>query len=213
MREEIGFEIHPGLIAAERVDSLRQEAQRLTAGPCAGQRGVLRDSSVFRELALSVAFRSLAETALPAPTFPVRAILFDKTPDANWNVAWHQDLTLSASRRVDWPGWGPWSVKEGMPHVQAPAEVLEQVLIVRLHLDPCGAENGPLRVLPGSHRAGRLTPAQIEEWRRQTPEVVCEVPRGGALLMRPLLLHASSAATAPRHRRVIHLEYAAVAVP
>lgn len=100
-----------------------------------------------------------------------------------------------------------------MVHVQPPARVLERMLTVRLHLDDCDETNGPLLVLPGSHRGGRLAASEIQRQRTLTPSVACPVPGGGALLMRPLLLHASSASQSPRHRRVIHLEYAAEPLP
>jgi len=41
----------------------------------------------------------------------------------------------------------------------------------------------------------------------------CVVGRGGALLMRPLLLHASSPSQRPAHRRVIHLDFACEQLP
>lgn len=140
--------------------------------------------------------------------FPVRGMLFDKTPVANWKVGWHQDLTIAVQHRVEAPGYGPWSEKAGVVHVQPPVAVLETMLAVRLHIDECGTDNGPLRVLAGSHRAGKLRDAEIPSWRSRVPEQVCVVPRGGVLLMRPLLLHASSPASSPQHRRVLHLEYA-----
>ena len=93
--------------------------------------------------------------------------------------------------------------------MQPPVRVLERMVAVRVHLDDCGAENGPVRVLPGSHRAGQIRASDIEEWRRRVGEVSCIVERGGLLLMRPLLLHASSPAKSPGRRRVIHIEYAA----
>ena len=93
--------------------------------------------------------------------------------------------------------------------MQPPISVLERMVAVRVHLDDCGADNGPVRVLPGSHRAGRLRAAEIAGWRQRIAEVSCIVPRGGLLVMRPLLLHASSPARRPGHRRVIHIEYAA----
>lgn len=93
-----------------------------------------------------------------------------------------------------------------MVHVQLPVAILEQMLAVRLHLDPCTIDNGPVRVLPGSHRSGRLTPEAIAKWRDMVPEVECTVQQGGLLLFKPLLLHASSAARSPLHRRVLHIE-------
>jgi ectoine hydroxylase-related dioxygenase (phytanoyl-CoA dioxygenase family) len=111
------------------------------------------------------------------------------------------------------PGYGGWSVKKGVSHVQPPASILENMLTLRVHLDDCGTDNGPLRVLRGSHRHGWLTDERIEGLKRTSEEVTCLVPQGGALLMRPLLVHASSPAKNPRHRRVIHLEYAADPLP
>ena len=111
--------------------------------------------------------------------------------------------------RIDVPGFGPWSIKSGVPHVQPPVEVLEQMVAVRLHLDDCGEENGPVRVLPGSHRLGRMV---NPPWGVPSG-VSCVVPRGGVLLMRPLLWHASSPAASPAHRRVVHIEFAAMPLP
>jgi ectoine hydroxylase-related dioxygenase (phytanoyl-CoA dioxygenase family) len=114
---------------------------------------------------------------------------------------------------VDVPGYGPWSVKTGVAHVQPPVEVLRNMLTVRLSLDDCGPENGPLNLLPGSHAAGVLSAAQVARWRHTVTPVACHVPAGGALLMRPLILHASSEAALPGRRRVVHLEYAAGDLP
>ena len=110
-------------------------------------------------------------------------------------------------------GFGPWSEKGGVPHVQPPAELLERMLAVRVHLDDCGAENGPVRVIPGSHRAGRLSPAAVDAWRAGAEPVDCLAERGAILAFRPLILHASSPAAAPAHRRVVHLEFAAEELP
>ena len=145
--------------------------------------------------------------------FPVRAIYFDKSPESNWLVPWHQDLTLALRSRTEVPGFGPWSVKGDVPHVQPPTELLEQMLTVRLHLDDADETNGALRVLPGSHRLGRLSPAQVLEQRTRQADVLCTVAAGNALLMRPLLLHASGRSTSQRHRRVLHIEYAAFTLP
>jgi ectoine hydroxylase-related dioxygenase (phytanoyl-CoA dioxygenase family) len=87
------------------------------------------------------------------------------------------------------------------------------MLAVRVHLDDCGPENGALRVLPGSHREGRLSDADVDRWRAEVPELLCAARAGDALLMRPLLLHASSAAVSPAHRRVLHFEFGAGNLP
>jgi ectoine hydroxylase-related dioxygenase (phytanoyl-CoA dioxygenase family) len=123
-----------------------------------------------------------------------------------------QDLTIVVRERREVPGFGPWTIKAGINHVQPPADILNHILGIRLHLDESGPDNGPLRVVPGSHKQGRLSAEKVAEWQKAN-SVVCTVPRGGALLMRPLLLHASSACVAPKPRRVIHLEFAAGPLP
>jgi ectoine hydroxylase-related dioxygenase (phytanoyl-CoA dioxygenase family) len=143
----------------------------------------------------------------------VRATLFDKTDAANWKVPWHQDVTIAVSRRVEAEGFGPWSLKAGVLHVQAPTEILDRMISVRVHLDDCPAENGALRVIVGSHRFGRKPADSADEFLRGSSVVACAMKRGGVLLMRPLLFHASSAATMPSHRRVIHFDYAAAELP
>jgi ectoine hydroxylase-related dioxygenase (phytanoyl-CoA dioxygenase family) len=116
-----------------------------------GVRSVLGAVPAARELADRSAVRAAAASVLGHRCFPIRATYFDKTQNANWNVAWHQDLTIAVRERRDVPGFGLWSVKDGVIHVQPPVAVLERIVAVRFHLDPCGRENGPLRVIPGSH--------------------------------------------------------------
>jgi ectoine hydroxylase-related dioxygenase (phytanoyl-CoA dioxygenase family) len=175
-------------------------------------RNLLTDFPALRALAASPAVRGLVEPVLGPNCFAVRGILFDKTPGANWRVPWHQDLTIAVQARLDVAGYGPWSHKSGVTHVQPPVASLERMVAVRLHLDDCDGANGPLLVVPGSHCQGVLSREAVRRWREQVLPVACEVPRGGALLMRPLLLHASGPATRPGHRRVVHLEFAANAL-
>jgi len=190
-----------------------QPLQQLFEAPLskAGARGILAIPEVAA-LARSARVRALVEPVLGPNARPVRGIFFDKNEQANWTVPWHQDVTIAVRERHEVPGYGPWSVKEGVPHVQPPVEVLVNMLAVRLHLDDCPEENGALRVIPRSHRHGKLSGGQIDEMSAQ-PRVVCEAKEGDALLMRPLLLHASSPAKSPSRRRVIHLEFAAAELP
>jgi ectoine hydroxylase-related dioxygenase (phytanoyl-CoA dioxygenase family) len=176
-------------------------------------RNLLQLVPAARALAQSREARSVIEPVLGSGAFAVRGILFDKTEGANWKVGWHQDLMIAVREKREKPQFSGWSVKAGVAHVHPPASVLEGMLALRVHLDPCGPENGPLKVVPGSHASGKLDAGAIREWRRRVDPVACQVDRGGALLMRPLLLHASSPAVAPGHRRVIHLEFAAEPLP
>lgn len=213
-----GYAIVPSVLTAAAVAELIAALEQIPQGNSVRRRGVpgvrnLLATPEIRQLACSPAVRGLVAPVLGTGGFAVRGILFDKTPAANWNVVWHQDLSIAVRERRCAPGFGPWSQKAGVVHVLPPPSVLARMLTVRLHLDDCNERNGPLRVLPGSHTAGRLDANAIAHWREQTPETVCPVPAGGALLMRPLLLHASSDAQTPAHRRVLHLEYAADALP
>lgn len=177
-------------------------------GTAHGLRNVLDASLEARRLACDGPPHRLAATVLGAAARPVRGLVFDKTPAANWKVPWHQDRTIAVRRKIEVPGYGPWSVKAGVPHVQPPVHILERVVAVRLHLDDMDEDNGPLRVLPGSHRVGIMDDADIERWRASVGPIVCSAAAGDALLVRPLLLHASSPARRPRRRRVLHIEYA-----
>jgi hypothetical protein len=210
--EHQGFAVVLSGVPEERFEQLGASLEQLAGQVDLGRRGGVRDAfrlvPAIRELAISPPLWGLATMILGPGCAAVRAIIFDKTPGANWKVSWHQDLTIAVRRRVDAPGFGPWSLKAGIVHVQPPALVLERMLTLRLHLDPCMADNGPVRVLPGSHRAGHLREEEIERWRTQQSSHTCLAQRGEVLAMRPLLLHASSPAQSPAHRRVVHIEYA-----
>lgn len=138
----------------------------------------------------------------------VKATLFDKTTDNKWRVQWHQDRAIAVREQLDIAGYGPWSTKAGSLHVEPPAEVLSQMLAVRIHLDGCGSENGPLRVIPGSHLLGKLPDARIAELVAAEAMVELHVPQGALVLMRPLLVHSSVPPREAGHRRVLHIEFA-----
>jgi ectoine hydroxylase-related dioxygenase (phytanoyl-CoA dioxygenase family) len=151
---------------------------------------------------------------LLSPTFvAVQCTVFDKSADKNWLVSLHQDLSIPVKRRVDDRECSGWSAKEGEIYVQPPVSVLDQLVAVRIHLDDCGAENGPLRVVAGSHGLGRLDKARSEDVRVQRGEKSIPVGRGGALVMKPLILHASSKSSAPEPRRVLHFVFGPPALP
>jgi ectoine hydroxylase-related dioxygenase (phytanoyl-CoA dioxygenase family) len=175
------------------------------------ERNLLSIPSV-RGLAASQRVGTIMESILGPECFAVRGIFFNKTRSSNWKVVWHQDLTIAVRQRADVKGFGPWTRKAGILHVQPPPHVMSGLLAIRLHLDESAIENGPLRVLPGSHRNGRLSAGQIGNWSKERA-ITCTVPKGGALVMRPLLLHASSSCAIPNSRRVIRLEFAEAELP
>ena len=156
---------------------------------------------------------SVVSAQLPLKAVAVQCTLFEKTATRNWGVAIHQDLSIPVRERVTVPGCTGWSRKEGVHYTQPPAAVLAELVALRLHLDPCPPQAGPLRVVPGSHRDGRLSDAEIERLRTQNGEVECTAGRGDALLMRPLLLHTSSRVTGNDARRVLHFLFGPPALP
>ncbi|HVY70821.1 MAG TPA: phytanoyl-CoA dioxygenase family protein [Verrucomicrobiae bacterium] len=211
-----GYDIIPEFLPLEGVARLIITIGDVTSPKRGTNRAGLRnllEIPAVAELAASAPVRAVVEHVLGPTMFQVRGIFFDKTPGANWRVGWHQDTAIPVAEQFETPGFTGWSIKEGVPHVHAPAEVLDHMLTVRVHLDDTNEANGALRVLRGSHRQGKLDQAAITEWERHNEPVLCNVPRGGALLMRPLLLHSSAPATTPHHRRVIHLEFAAGPLP
>jgi ectoine hydroxylase-related dioxygenase (phytanoyl-CoA dioxygenase family) len=212
--ETKGFIIIDRYLNPDSIELLIKDITVLNLSPGrAGIRNLLELVPSIQILAQSSAIRSLVEPILGDTARVVRGIFFDKQPTANWKVPWHQDLTIAVKKRLDLPDYRAWSVKGGIPHVQPPIAILEQMLTVRIHLDRTDESNGAVKVIPGSHLHGKLTNVEIDRWKQVSPASSCNCEAGGILLIRPLLLHASSVATVPSHRRVIHLEYASTRLP
>lgn len=217
--DQHGYFVQNGVLDEAEVNELRQALTALPESEAVrrrqnvyGVRNLLGLCPRVVELAQSPSVRQFVTPLLGEAAFAVRAIFFDKVPGANWSLHWHQDNVIAVAERLDVPGFTGWSQKAGVWQVQPPADVLARMIAVRVHLDDCDADNGPLRVLPGSHKEGWLD-EQLERWKTQVPEVVCVVASGGVVTMCPLTLHASAAARSARHRRVIHLEFAADELP
>jgi ectoine hydroxylase-related dioxygenase (phytanoyl-CoA dioxygenase family) len=208
-----GFVILERQVDSVTLQKLRADLNNSFSGRQAGIRDLLKRVPEVLELARSEGIRTLVERVLGESARVVRCIYFDKQKNSNWKVAWHQDLTIAVKRQADVTGFTAWSIKAGVQHVQPPTSILEQMIAVRIHLDDADETNGCLRVIPGSHLLGRLTADQITHVRTNNEIVSCAVRSGDVMLMRPLLLHASSVALQPAHRRVVHLEYCAATLP
>lgn len=156
---------------------------------------------------------NLATRVAGRPARMVRILAFDKTPETNWGVPWHQDRTIAVKRRAEVEGFGPWSVKAGVPHVAPPEALLEAMFCLRLHLDDCGPENGPLKIIPGSHRLGRLPVRDVLELGNREAAKTCVAAAGDVLAMKALTVHASDPASVPAHRRVLHLDFSTADLP
>ncbi|MBM3457586.1 MAG: phytanoyl-CoA dioxygenase family protein [Armatimonadetes bacterium] len=220
LREQ-GWSMLPNVLSAAEVEHWQAELEQLRTARNAlahresgyGLRGILRACPEIARVVGSEAFLGRIGLQASAAWQPVRGILFDKLPGANWKVPWHQDRTLAVAERQELPALRGWSRKEGVWHVQAPVSVLERMVTLRLHLDPCGRDDGPLQVLSRSHRNGILSPLAIQECLAAGSPAVLTAPAGSGLLLRPLLLHASTCAAAPRRRRILHVEYSADPAP
>jgi hypothetical protein len=155
----------------------------------------------------------VAARLIGAEAKPVRAVLFDKSPDANWIVAWHQDRTIPVQARHEMPDFGPWTTKDGILHVAPPISVLEGMITLRLHLDPVDATNAPLVVALGSHRFG-LVPADLAADRAaESANLVCHADPGDVWAYSTPILHMSARSHSDRRRRVLQVDYAAQPLP
>lgn len=155
----------------------------------------------------------VAASILGPESLPVRAILFDKNADQNWSLGWHQDRTIAVRQRVDIDGFGPWSVRSGMVHVEPPFDLLASMVTVRVHLDAVPEKNAPLLAAPGSHKQGRIPTSEIPEVVRQCGIITCLAAAGDIWLYAAPILHASDAASQPAHRRVLQIDYAVGQLP
>jgi ectoine hydroxylase-related dioxygenase (phytanoyl-CoA dioxygenase family) len=207
--QEKGFATVPGVLSARELIPVLVSLADLKPLPHkAGVRHVMNHPTVS-VVAHGPRLLEMARAVLGSTALPFRATLFDKIPEANWLMSWHQDTALPLKEMVEVPGWGPWSEKEGVIYAHAPAEALQQVLALRLHLDDCMEANGPLRVLPGTHELGVLSDEEIERHATYEEPLECLIAKGGVVAMRPLLIHASSKSRVQTPRRILHIEYSA----
>jgi hypothetical protein len=206
--DDAGYSIEEGVLSGAECDRLLAGLEENVTRSRAGARHLMSLSAVAK-LARDERLLSHARSALGGQAVPFRATLFEKSARSNWLVPWHQDTALPLVSHVDSPEWGPWSTKEGVLYAHAPTWALQRIVALRVHLDACQAESGPLRVVPGSHGYGVLTDEQVLRIAHAQRAFECLVGRGGVLVMRPLVIHASSKAISTRPRRVLHIEYAA----
>jgi hypothetical protein len=156
---------------------------------------------------------SIAVSVLGWKSRAVRALLFNKTAETNWSLAWHQDRTICVRHRIEARGFGPWTVKAGLHHVAPPFDLLTRMVTVRVHLDDVPVTNAPLIIAPGSHRLGRVPVDAIGAAVRQCGSHACIADAGDVWLYATPILHASEAATLPAQRRVLQIDFAAEELP
>jgi len=219
--DEKGYLILPDVLPKPMVSDLICELSKLKFSNAVSIRGesvygirdLLNLCPAVRDFSASKSVRQIAENFLGKNSRLVRAIYFNKTENVNWKVPWHQDFTIAVREKINIPGFSPWTRKADVWHVQPPINILERMVALRFHLDDANESNGALKVVPGSHLAGRLTAEDIKRFRLANEIAVCSVKKGDCLVMRPLLLHSSAAGFKPSQRRVIHFEFSADRLP
>jgi ectoine hydroxylase-related dioxygenase (phytanoyl-CoA dioxygenase family) len=205
----LGFVHVPGVLAPAECEQLAQQASAV-AGGSAGTRALLKQPWCLPLVEHMRAHAALS-ALLPRRHVAVQCTYFEKSRERNWLVPAHQDLSIPVAQRVSHPELRGWATKEGSLFVQAPAPLLSDLVAVRVHLDACTNADGPLRVVPGSHLWGIVAPDAAGQSR--SAEIVCPAEQGAALVMHPLLLHASSKTSGSGLRRVLHLLFGPPELP
>jgi ectoine hydroxylase-related dioxygenase (phytanoyl-CoA dioxygenase family) len=209
-----GFEIRSAVLSLEVIDAIKAEVS--VDHEILRRTGIRNLEKKFRSIARVAAdpsVLSIGGSLLRRPHKLVRALFFDKTPERNWFVAWHQDRTVALNRRIEMAGWGPWTRKDGVHHAQPPRAVLDQMVTIRLAVDDADEDGGCLNIIPGSHRLGILTQGEIDRTVAVSTPRACIVAAGDAVIMHPLVLHSSRKSQRATHRRVVHLEYSSYELP
>ena len=210
-----GFAIAPAIFSESEIKTLLEMIEK-------GKNDQQKEKEVFAIRCFLQTFPDLEKTLMTAAFkqliadfgesyHVVKSIYFDKPPSANWVVNWHQDLTISIKDKVATNGFEKWLPKEGYFSVQPPIHYLENIITLRIHLDDCTKQNGALRIIPKSHHEILLSKNLSTTFFEN--EVVCEVPKGGVLIMKPLVWHSSKRTQNNENRRVIHIELSNMALP
>jgi ectoine hydroxylase-related dioxygenase (phytanoyl-CoA dioxygenase family) len=174
-------------------------------------RQFLKEVPEIKDLVFNENIRKVIKEIFGEKYFVVKSIYFDKPETSNWYVAYHQDLTISVDKKLELAGFGPWTTKQNQFAVQPPLNVLENIYTIRIHMDDTDENNGALKVVPQSHAKGIYRPETID-WTVETEEI-CNVKKGGIMLMKPLTLHGSNRTTNGKKRRVIHIEFSDMELP
>lgn len=206
-----GAQLFPRLFSKSDVATLKEHGEPLLAGKPGAR---ILGGQIARSIATpDGALMKLARQLLGPATRAVRAILFDKTEEANWSVAWHQDRTIAVCARRDVAGYGPWSVKDGAHHVEPPFDIMRDMVTMRVHLDDCGKDNAPLMIAVGSHRLGRIPGAEIADAVSRLPLAHCIAEASDVWVYATPIIHASERTRSAARRRVLQVDFSARTLP
>lgn len=204
-----GFVIIPEIYRASEISAIGELIDSAHDGEIlTGERRFLNRTPHVLDLLLNDNLRTLLKAVAP-DFFVIKSIYFDKSPQANWFVSWHQDKIIFVKNKIEIPGFRNWTQRENEYGVQPTAEILGNIVSARIHLDTADSTNGALKVIPHSHSESSSRNVSFSD----NDAVVCEVPAGGVMLMKPLLFHASSRSASAQPRRVIHLEFCSIELP
>ena len=201
-----GFEIIESVYSNSEINEILKLVELKGIENKFGVREFLIDNSEIAEKIFTESLIKIIERISPNCKKVIKSIYFDKPPNANWIVNWHQDLTINLSNRKEVENFKNWRTNSERTIVQPNKELLESIFTIRIHLDDCTKENGALRVIEESHNKGVI---KIKEWlqKKNGIEKICEVKKGGILIMKPLILHSSKRTENQKNRRVIHIEF------
>ena len=207
-----GFDIVENIYSKKELDVIIEQLDALEFGNQFGYRTFLHQHKPIARLLFSDKLKALIHKVNPNCRYSIKSIYFNKPQIANWIVNWHQDLTINVTNKKEILGYINWRNLKDRTVVQPDLQLLENIFTLRIHLDDCTKENGALRVVKGSHKNGVIP---IKEWMESNgdEETICEVNKGGVLVMKPLILHASRRTENQKNRRVIHIEFSDKALP
>ncbi|WP_312076342.1 phytanoyl-CoA dioxygenase family protein [Chryseobacterium sp.] len=174
-------------------------------------RQFLKEIPEINNLIFNENLKTIIKEVFGSNYFVVKSIYFNKPEKSNWYVAYHQDLTISVDKKVQLENFGPWTTKQNQFAVQPPLQILENIFTIRIHLDDTDENNGALKVVSKSHAKG-IYRLETIDWNVET-ETICNVEKGGIMMMKPLLLHGSNRTTNGKKRRVIHIEFSDKELP
>lgn len=213
-----GFAVIDGIFSPEEIKDISETIQKANterdtfrrSADLFAIRQLLKEVPGLLPLVFNEKLRGVIRHIFGEDYFIVKSIYFDKPEISNWYVAWHQDLTISVDQKLALEGFGPWTMKQNQFAVQPPLSVLESNFTVRIHLDNTEENNGALKVIEGSHLRGIYRPENIAA---EEPVTVCNVPAGGIMIMKPLLMHSSGRTVNHQKRRVLQIEFSNTELP
>lgn len=208
-----GFSVIRNVFSTEEIERISEVIQNIDTSKDTFRksedlfaiRQFLKEIPEVKDLIFNENLKAIIKEIFGENYFVVKSIYFDKPEKSNWYVAYHQDLTISVDKKLELENFGPWTTKQNQFAVQPPLDILENIFTIRIHLDDTDEKNGALKVVPKSHLKGIYRPETID-WNVET-ENICNVEKGGIMIMKPLLLHGSNRTTNGKKRRVIHIEF------